>query len=190
MTAKAIDLDGPLARRMAENPGQEGDERACLPLVAVLDNIRSLWNVGSIFRTADACGVRRLFLAGITGTPPRKEISKTALGAEESVAWRYVSSASEAVDAATHEGYTPVVLESSRDAVAIDEIQWPEKVCLILGNEVAGVAPGMLATQMQQVYIPMAGKKESFNVAVAFGIAAFEAASQLRRRNPEVQFRR
>ena len=150
-----------------------------LPLVALVDNVRSLWNVGSIFRTADACGVREIVLAGITGYPPRKEITKTALGAELSVAWRHVTDARAALVALSDEGYVGVALENTPRAVPLEEMEWPARVCLIVGHEVKGVSPGLLEVCDRHVSIPMRGTKESLNVAVAFGIAAYHVARVL-----------
>ena len=150
-----------------------------------MDNVRSLWNVGSIFRTADACGFRHLFLTGISGCPPRPEISKTALGAEEAVAWSYHAVATEALAQPRDEGYVPVAVETSDRAVPIDEFRWPEQVCLVVGNEVAGVSPGLIDACPLHVKIPMRGVKSSLNVAVAFGIVAYHAAAALRREPPD-----
>lgn len=150
-----------------------------LPLAVLVDNVRSLWNVGSIFRTSDACGVRTLVLCGITGHPPRPEIAKTALGAEELVDWRYGADPLEVLGRLVAEGYTPVAVETSSAAVSLEEFDWPERVCLVVGNEVAGISPSVLERCPSHVRIPMRGLKGSFNVAVAFGIAAYAAARTL-----------
>jgi len=176
------------AKEAGERSGSGADiER--LPLIAVLDDIRSLWNVGSIFRTADGCGVRKLWLAGITGTPPRAEITKTALGAEEQVAWDYRANVLEAIEQACSEGYEPVVVEAGEGSEGVGEFTWPQRPCLVLGNEATGVSPLVLAACERRVSIPMCGVKESFNVAVAFGIAAHHAARALAPANPGVVFR-
>ena len=141
-----------------------------LPFRVVVDNVRSLWNVGSIFRTADGCGVAHVYLTGITGHPPRAEIDKTALGAQDVVAWSWHEGAHEAITAARHDGHRIVALEAG--GRPLDEVVWDEPVCLVLGNEVAGVAPASLEAADQRVELPMLGLKTSFNVAVAFGIAA------------------
>jgi len=180
MTARPVSLEGDLRSKEARVRGGEGAAVARIPLVALVDNVRSLWNVGSIFRTADACGVRHLFLTGISGCPPRPEISKTALGAEEAVAWSYHAVAAEALGRLCGEGYTPVAVETSEQAASIGKIRWPERVCLVMGNEVAGVSPELLAACPIQVKIPMFGVKNSLNVAVAFGIVAFLASAALR----------
>jgi tRNA G18 (ribose-2'-O)-methylase SpoU len=156
----------------------------------LVDNVRSLWNVGSILRTSDACGVREVVLAGITGTPPRVQISKTALGAEQAVAWRYRAEPGEALEELIANGYTPVAVEATPRAVPLDEMAWPSPVCLVIGNEVAGVTPRVLEACPHHASIPMRGVKDSLNVAVAFGIAAHHVARVLERaapsRSPEV----
>jgi tRNA G18 (ribose-2'-O)-methylase SpoU len=146
-----------------------------------VDDVRSLWNVGSILRTADACGVREVVLAGITGTPPRVQIEKTALGAEHAVAWRYRADTVAALNELVAKGYTPVAVETSPRAVPVDEFAWPSPVCLVIGNEVAGVTPQVLEACPHHVSIRMRGVKDSLNVAVAFGIVAHHAAGALER---------
>ncbi len=179
MVARPAALEEELRRREATvrgGSGAAGIER--LPLIALLDNVRSLWNVGSMFRTADACGVAELVLTGITGCPPRDAISKTALGGEEAVAWRYRASALEALRELEAEGWTAVALETEQaGGVPLPELAWPARTCLVVGNEVRGVSPEVLAGCGLRVSIPMRGVKDSLNVAVAFGVAVFGAAS-------------
>jgi tRNA G18 (ribose-2'-O)-methylase SpoU len=179
MTARPLAVDSELAGRVDRASGGTGSDRSSLPFVVLVDNVRSLWNVGSIFRTADACGVRKIVLSGISGCPPRPEIRKTALGAEESVAWDYRADAGRALGELREQGYTAVALESTRRAVALPDAVWPESVCLVLGNEVAGVSGALLEACPLHVAIPMRGTKGSFNVAVAFGIAGFAIATAL-----------
>ncbi len=188
MTAKPLEFREELKERQLETQGGPGTAIERLPFVVLLDDIRSLWNVGSTFRTADACGVERLLLTGITGCPPRQEISKTALGAEESVAWSYHADPLEALEEVSTAGYTPVALESSDRAVPLQQMRWPDRLCLVVGNEVAGVSKALLTDCAHRVFIPMGGVKESFNVAVAFGIAAHHAAMALAPAHPEVGF--
>ncbi len=183
MTARPASVEPLLVAQARRRPGGAGADVRRLPLTVVLDDVRSLWNVGSIFRSADACGVSRIVLAGITGCPPRPEIRKTALGADEAVAWRYRKDVAVAVDEERADGFAPVVLEASPDAVPLTEMSWPSKVCLVVGNEVAGVAPALLERCDQRVAIPMLGVKTSLNVAVAFGIAAHAAATALLQSN-------
>jgi tRNA G18 (ribose-2'-O)-methylase SpoU len=178
-----------LRAKEADGGSGPGADIERLPLAAILDDIRSLWNVGSIFRTADGCGVRKLWLAGITGTPPRVEITKTALGAEEQVAWDYRADVLEAIEEARAEGYEPVVVEAGEGSEEVGEFTWPRRPCLVLGNEATGVSPLVLDACAQRLSLPMCGVKESFNVAVAFGIAAHHAALALAPANPGVVVR-
>lgn len=144
---------------------------------AVLEDIRSLWNVGSIFRSADGAGFHKLFLSGITGCPPRKEIAKTSLGAEEVVAWEHCSGALDVVPSLIERGVQIIALEKNEksellsDAVKRGAVRAP--FCLLMGNEVSGVSAEALALADLTVHLPMRGSKTSLNVAVAFGIAAY-----------------
>jgi 23S rRNA (guanosine2251-2'-O)-methyltransferase len=155
-----------------------------IQLEALLDNIRSAWNVGSIFRTADGLGVSKLYLCGITPTPDNEAVRKTSLGAEETVAWEYSRNAMETAKKLKGEGYRVIALEQDERSIPIDTLV-PErsaaqskgmltKDVLILGNEVTGVDPGLLDLCDLIVHIPMHGQKRSFNVEVAFAIAAFQ----------------
>jgi len=145
-------------------------------LEALLDNVRSAWNVGSIFRTADGLGVRKLHLCGITPTPNNEAVRKTSLGAEESVIWEYSRNALEMAQKLKGEGCKLIALEQDPRAIPIMEYQISisdsQFPILILGNEVTGADPEILDLCDQIVYIPMRGKKRSFNVEVAFAIAA------------------
>ncbi len=189
MTARPAGQSERLRARESGTGSGPGAPIERLPLAAVLDDIRSLWNVGSIFRSADGCGVRKLWLAGITGAPPRAEITKTALGAEEQVAWDYRADVLEAIEQARADGYEAVIIEAGDTAASLDDFRWPERPCLVLGNEATGVSPLVLDACEHRVSIPMCGVKESFNVAVAFGIAAHRAARALAPDHPEVVFR-
>ncbi|MBN1453430.1 MAG: RNA methyltransferase [Anaerolineales bacterium] len=161
-----------------------------IQLEALLDNIRSAWNVGSIFRTADGLGVSKLYLCGITPTPDNEAVRKTSLGAEETVAWEYSRNALETAKKLKDEDYRLIALEQDPRAMPITALL-PElstvqskgeneqrvmksKDVLILGNEVTGVDPGLLDLCDQVVHIPMRGHKRSFNVEVAFAIAVFQ----------------
>ena len=183
MTARPVELEARLLRRGREGAAGAGARLPRLPLIAVVDNVRSLWNVGAIFRTADACGMARLVLTGITGCPPRPEIEKTALGAERAVAWDYAADGQGALDALHAEGWTSVALETAAGARPLHEIDWPARVCLVVGNEVAGIAPGVLDACRERAAIPMRGAKDSLNVAVAFGIGAYAASTALAARH-------
>jgi tRNA G18 (ribose-2'-O)-methylase SpoU len=134
-------------------------------------NVRSLWNVGSFFRTADAFALEKIYLTGYTGVPPRKEITKTALGAEENVAWEHERDPVTVVTRLKAEGFAIVSLELTPSAVDLASYVPPEKLCLVVGHELAGVPAEVLQLSDAVVKIPMLGKKESLNVAVAAGIA-------------------
>ena len=153
-------------------------------IVVVLDNIRSLYNTGSILRTADASGVERVVLCGITprpdqGSRQRRAIAKTALGAENSVQWEYKPDAHAALRSLTAEGYQTVAVEISPVAVNLFEWtpRWP--VCLVFGHEVDGVSSDLAAHVETTIQIPMLGQKRSLNVATAAGVVLYEL---LRRR--------
>jgi tRNA G18 (ribose-2'-O)-methylase SpoU len=140
-------------------------------ILLLAHNIRSLWNVGAFFRTADAFGVERIYLTGYTAAPPRREISKTALGAEDSVPWAFERDPVKAIKMLKKKGFTIVALEQAKRAVELSKYEPPSKVCLIVGHEVLGVPKELLKLCDTIVHIPMHGKKESLNVAVAAGIA-------------------
>ncbi|OGL95197.1 hypothetical protein A2348_02650 [Candidatus Uhrbacteria bacterium RIFOXYB12_FULL_58_10] len=140
-------------------------------MIVIAHNIRSLHNVGAIFRSCDAFGVERLYLTGFTGTPPRLEIAKTALGSEDRVVWEKPTNVFEAIGAVRRDGYTVVALENGVGARAIGSIGG--KVALILGNEVDGIESSVLSSCDETVEIPMPGQKRSLNVSVATGIALF-----------------
>ena len=154
-------------------------DRRPLPIVVLLDNIRSLYKTGSILRTADASGVERVVLCGITPRPDqggrqRRAISKTALGAEDSVRWEYQPDAETALRAMAADGYHTVAVETSAEAVNLFEWtpRWP--LCLVFGHEVDGVS-STLATHVDTVIqIPMLGQKKSLNVATAAGVVLYE----------------
>ncbi len=134
-------------------------------------NIRSLGNVGSIFRTGDAFAVEKIYLTGYTGFPPRKEISKTSLGADEWIEWEHAENPIDLLAELKNDGWTTIALELTSDAVDLLTYHPPEKVCLVLGHEVEGISLELLKACDVVVQIPMLGKKDSLNVAVAAGIA-------------------
>ena len=147
------------------------------PLTALLDNIRSIHNVGSIFRTADAAGLRHLYLCGITSTPAHPKLAKAALGAQETVAWSYHTNAVETAVLLQQQGHPLWALETGPTAqplLTFRPTAHTQPPVLIVGNEKAGVDPGLLALCDEILQLPMLGHKESLNVAVAFGIAAYQ----------------
>ena len=148
------------------------------PVHILLDNWRSLFNVGSAFRTADGAGVAQLYLCGITATPRQPKLAKTALGAEQYVPWSYHPDAVALAEQVTHEGARLWALEAQPSAVSLfdvaaDALSPTRPLVLIAGNEVAGVDPGLLPWVERVVAVPMLGRKESLNVAVALSIAVY-----------------
>lgn len=144
----------------------------------ICDNIRSLYNVGSIFRTSDALGVTKVYLCGITGTPAQAGLLKVSLGAEKSVPWEYVSQTWRLVDRLKHDGLRIVALEQGSGSVDLRSYrpEWP--MALVLGNEVTGVSPAVLKRCDDLLEIDMRGAKESLNVVVAFGIAGYQLVNK------------
>lgn len=142
----------------------------------ICHNIRSVFNVGSIFRTADALGVDKIFLCGYTPTPKDERVKKTALGAEDSVEWEKCAQTWRVIDKLKSQGVFVVALELSPESVLYDNLKLPKEkdVALILGNEVEGLQKSILDRCDAIIEIPMRGKKESLNVAVAFGIAGYD----------------
>ncbi len=146
-----------------------------LPVSVVVDNVRSLYNVGSIFRTSDGVLVDRLILTGFTPTPPRKEIDKTALGATQSVPWEYHKEPGEAIRLLKQKGYKACCLEITDTVIPYYGFQAADfPLCLVIGNEITGVSKDALAECDLALEIPQFGIKQSLNVAVAYGIAIFE----------------
>ncbi len=146
------------------------------PIVLILDNIRSLNNIGSIFRTADAFRISHIYLCGITACPPHREIHKTALGSTESVDWSYYESSVEAVIELRKKGYTILALEQTDGSILLNKYE-PDpnsQIALILGNEVKGVSEGVIQLADHCIEIPQFGYKHSFNVTVSNGIALWD----------------
>ena len=154
--------------------------QARLPFCVVLNNIRSLHNVGSIFRTADGVGVEKIWLCGISGYPPQSGIAKTALGAQDSVPWEYRQDGLGLLKELKAKGYQIVLLEQMQGAVSYDEFIPKPPVCLVIGNEISGVSDAWLDLCDTAVDIDMAGIKNSLNVAVAFGVMAYQIRSCLK----------
>jgi tRNA G18 (ribose-2'-O)-methylase SpoU len=139
--------------------------------VIIAHNIRSLWNIGSFFRTADALGVSHIHLTGYTAEPPRKEIGKTALGADEWIPWSKDPDPVAVCMRRKSEGYSVVALEIAEGSIPIESFRPAGPVCLIVGHEILGVPNEVLAVSDAIVHIPMKGRKHSLNVSVALGIA-------------------
>ena len=153
-----------------------------LPVVALLDNIRSLHNVGAFFRTADAAGLRSLFLCGITGRPPQRAISKTALGAETRVRWECAAEACSVIERLRGEHFEIAAVETSVNSVDLFDWEPAFPVCLVFGNEIDGVRAEVSALADTYVRIPMLGIKHSLNVATAGGVVIYELLRKYRER--------
>lgn len=162
-------------------PATEYKDAVKIPVILVLDNLRSLHNVGSAFRTADAFLVEKIILTGITGTPPHREIQKTALGATESVPWEYNENSATAVKALKTAGYFLVAVEQTTESVKLQEFEFQkiQKLALVFGNEVNGVSDEVIELADAAIEIPQGGSKHSLNVSVCLGIVAWEAFQKL-----------
>ncbi len=144
------------------------------PIFTLLDNVRSLYNVGSIFRTADAVRLSKLYLTGITGHPPRKEIDKTALGSVDTVPWEYYENPLPSIRKLKKNGVQIVSLEHTSESFSYREVKYRFPVCLVLGNEVFGIQEEILKLSEKAIDIPMFGVKQSLNVTVAYGIVIYD----------------
>lgn len=159
---------------------KEDFERAeKLPIIIILDNIRSLSNVGAFFRSADAFRIGELVLCGITACPPHREIHKTALGADETVRWRYYESTEAACQALKSEGYRIFAVEQVEDSVPLQDFKFEPNTAYILGNEVEGVSEGALPYCEGAIELPQAGTKHSINVSVCAGIVMWRVFEML-----------
>lgn len=142
-------------------------------IFVIAHNIRSLFNVGSIFRSADVFGVKKIFLTGYTAYPPRKEISKTALGSEQLIPWEYAKQPTRIIKKLQSQGVHVIALETKKGAIPLPNFTPRFPIALLLGNEVAGILPALLKSCNEIVQIPMLGKKESLNVAIAASITLY-----------------
>jgi len=161
---------------------EEALRRPRHPIVVVLDNLRSLYNVGAIFRASDGAWIQKLYLGGITGRPPHRAIEKTALGATNSVPWAYVADPVPLVRHLKAEGYTVVALERTDRSLPYDEFPpsgFP--ACLVMGNEVTGVSPALLELVDLAIEVPQYGYKTSLNVATAYAVAVYGLVQVYRR---------
>lgn len=160
----------------------EFKEAEKLPVCILLDNVRSLHNVGSAFRTADAFRIEKIFLTGITGTPPHREIQKSALGATESVVWEYAEHSAEAIKKIKASGYEIIIIEQTTESKPVHTFTPAsgEKYCLVFGNEVDGVSDDVLTLGDVALEIPQTGTKHSLNISVCLGIVTWEFFRKLR----------
>lgn len=154
------------------------------PVVAVLDNIRSMNNVGSVFRTADAFLIQAVYLCGYTPRPPHRDIHKTALGATETVEWTYFETAEGAVQALKEAGYRILCVEQAAGSTPLDQLAIPngQKLALVFGNEVEGVQQSIMDQSDGCLEIPQFGTKHSLNISIAAGIVLWEVSKQLNSR--------
>ncbi|ATU05662.1 hypothetical protein BKN14_04470 [Candidatus Gracilibacteria bacterium HOT-871] len=146
-----------------------------MPKIILLDSIRSMQNVGAIFRNADGAGFTKVILSGTTPTPPRNDIAKTALGSDTFIDWEYYQDPFEILEKLKNDGFKIYSVELDKRSIDYKELftKNNEKVCLVMGNEIAGVNPKILDLSDEIVVIPMRGKKESLNVSVAAGIVMY-----------------
>ena len=143
------------------------------PIYCLVENVRSLYNVGSIFRTSDAVRLNKLYLTGYTGYPPRREIDKTALGSTESVPWEHYKQTDAAINELKKNNVKLIALEHTSESVPYNEFEYDFPCCLMLGNEVDGLSEETIALADYSVEIPMFGLKQSLNVSVAYGVVMF-----------------
>ena len=164
----------------ATHAGAAYERLTPLPVSILLDNVRSLYNVGAFFRTADAAAIEKLYLCGITGRPPKHGISKTALGSEETVPWEYAREPELLIDAMRAQGAEIAAIETTVHAV--DLFDWTPRfpVCVVFGHEVDGIRPEISARCDTHVRIPMLGTKHSLNVATAGGVVMYELLRKYR----------
>ncbi|MBP3943204.1 RNA methyltransferase [Sphingobacteriaceae bacterium WQ 2009] len=146
------------------------------PIVLVLDNVRSMHNVGSAFRTADGFAIEKIYLCGITGTPPHREIEKTALGATQSIAWEYAKDTKDALQKLKDEQFKILAIEQAADSVLLNDFKQDskQKYALVFGNEVHGVDEEVMKMVDACIEIPQFGTKHSFNVSVTIGIVLWD----------------
>ena len=159
----------------ADRPSlDEVDNIPRLPISILVENVRSVHNVGSIFRSADGFGADKIYLTGYTAYPPREDLSKTALGSEDAVPWEHFENPMDAAKKIINQGITLVLLEQTVKSKSIYEIDWSFPVCFIVGNEVTGVSEELSEIATVHAEIPMRGVKQSLNVSVATGVAGYE----------------
>jgi tRNA G18 (ribose-2'-O)-methylase SpoU len=161
---------------------EEFKETEKTPIIAVLDNIRSLNNVGSVFRTSDALCLEKIYLCGITPTPPHNDIHKTALGAEDSMEWMYFESTTDAIEVLKKNGYRVYCVEQVEDSISLTDFEPPvdRPIALVFGNEVKGVQQKVIDISDGCIEIPQFGTKHSLNISVSAGIVLWEATKKYR----------
>jgi tRNA G18 (ribose-2'-O)-methylase SpoU len=171
------------AASAAANGGLAEPAQQIAPFMVLAENLRSLWNVGSILRTSDGAGFKKVYLTGITGCPPRKEIAKTSLGAENYIAWHYFADSADVLPMLKEQKVSIVGLEYTENsqplnlALSTGKIRTP--LCLIVGNEESGILPETLSYCDVVCHLPMRGTKTALNVAVAYGVAAYSIAEAI-----------
>lgn len=166
-------------------PIEAARELVRVPIIGILDDIRSAHNVGSMFRTADGTRLQELFLCGYSPTPPHKHLSKTALRAVEVVPWRHFETTQGAIETARAEGYQVLAMEKTDDSVPLWEFEPQFPVALVMGNEADGLSDELRAQCDATVHLPMMGLKSSLNVSVAFGVATYEVLKRYLRGETE-----
>lgn len=150
------------------------------PVIVILDDVRSMHNVGSVFRTCDAFAVNALYLCGYTPAPPHRDIHKTALGATETVTWKNFDTTIDAVAHARQEGYKILAVEQAHDSLMLNDLNWAnEKIALVFGNEVTGVNDEVLKAADGCIEIPQWGAKHSLNISVSVGVVLWEIVKPL-----------
>lgn len=158
---------------------EEVKQKKRIPIVALLENVRSLYNVGSIFRSSDAILLEKLYLCGITGCPPRKEITKTALGAEVLVPWEYRDEAIKVIKELKSQGVQIVACELAHGAVKYNEAIYKFPCCFIFGHEVEGISDELMKLVDISIQVPMLGRANSLNVATCYGVVMYDALRRL-----------
>lgn len=153
------------------------------PVIVILDNVRSLNNIGSVFRTSDAFLIEKIYLCGITATPPHKDIQKTALGATDTVTWEYVEDTLTLVEQLKEEGIKVVAIEQAEASVFLDEfeVKKEQRYAVVFGNEVKGVQQEVVSAADNVIEIPQIGTKHSLNISVSTGIVLWDLFSKIRR---------
>ena len=153
------------------------------PIYCLVEDVRSLYNVGSIFRTSDAVKLSKLFLTGFTGFPPRREIEKTALGSTESVPWQHYKNTSDAIHELKNNNIKLIALEHTSESIPYNQFEYEFPFCLLLGNEVEGLSEKTIEKIDYSVDIPMFGLKQSLNVSVAYGVVIFHVLQLYMQKN-------